>query len=101
MCTKCVHFRSNPLNGKRVSDSELHQPLILGITVLPLSSHLGHYRFTPQRKQRSCDLVALRVCDIVMGDSVKDRTVIVQLKTGRPVSCDLKRRDNLALNRRV
>jgi len=38
---------------------------------------------------RSCDVVALRVSDILTGNTVKDRTVIVQQKTGRPVQFEL------------
>jgi len=40
-------------------------------------------------KLRSCDLVALRVSDIASGGSVRDRAVIVQQKTGRPVQFEL------------
>jgi len=40
-------------------------------------------------KLRSCDLVALRVSDIVAGDRVRERAVIVQQKTGRPVQFEL------------
>jgi integrase len=40
-------------------------------------------------KLRSCDLVALRDSDVVTGDSVRDRAVIVQQKTGRPVQFEL------------
>jgi integrase len=38
---------------------------------------------------RSRDLVALRDSDIVTGDCVTDRAVIVQQKTGRPVQFEL------------
>jgi integrase len=40
-------------------------------------------------KLRSCDLVALRDSDVVTGDSVRERAVIVQQKTGRPVQFEL------------
>jgi integrase len=36
-------------------------------------------------KLRGCDLVSLRVDDIAAGGHVRDRTTIVQHKTGRPV----------------
>ena len=36
-------------------------------------------------KLRSCDLVPLRVSDVVTGGSVRERVVIIQQKTGRPV----------------
>jgi integrase len=40
-------------------------------------------------KLRSCDLVALRITDVVTGGSVRERTVVVQQKTGRPVQFEL------------
>ncbi|MBT8448722.1 MAG: tyrosine-type recombinase/integrase [Gammaproteobacteria bacterium] len=40
-------------------------------------------------KLRSCDLVALRVTDVVTGGSVRERAVVVQQKTGRPVQFEL------------
>ena len=40
-------------------------------------------------KLRSCDLVALRVGDVVTEDRVRERAVIVQRKTGRPVQFEL------------
>lgn len=40
-------------------------------------------------KLRSCDLVRLRVGDVVQGGTVKLRTSILQQKTGRPVPFEL------------
>jgi len=40
-------------------------------------------------KLRSCDLVALRVQDICLAGRVKDRAVIIQKKTHRPVQFEL------------
>ena len=40
--------------------------------------NLAVFNLAIDSKQHSCDLVALRVSDIVTGDSVKDRAVIVQ-----------------------
>jgi integrase len=40
-------------------------------------------------KLRSCDLVALRVSDVAVAGSIRDRAVIVQQKTGRPVQFEL------------
>ena len=40
-------------------------------------------------KLRSCDLVALQVSDVVTGGSIRERAVIVQQKTGRPVQFEL------------
>lgn len=40
-------------------------------------------------KLRGCDLVRLRVGDVVLGGTVKLRTSIIQQKTGRPVPFEL------------
>jgi len=50
---------------------------------------LALFNLAIDSKLRSCDLVALRVSDIATGGSVRDRAVIVQQKTGRPVQFEL------------
>lgn len=40
-------------------------------------------------KLRGCDLVRLRVADVVLGGTVRLRTSIIQQKTGRPVPFEL------------
>lgn len=40
-------------------------------------------------KLRGCDLVRVRVGDIVLGGTVRLRTSIIQQKTGRPVPFEL------------
>jgi len=40
-------------------------------------------------KLRSCDLVALRISDVATGGSIRERAMIVQKKTGRPVQFEL------------
>jgi len=50
---------------------------------------LALFNLAIDSKLRSCDLVALRVSDVLAGNTVKDRTVIVQQKTGRPVQFEL------------
>jgi integrase len=40
-------------------------------------------------KLRACDLVALRVSDLVSGDRVRGRVMILQRKTGRPVQFEV------------
>ena len=50
---------------------------------------LALFNLAVDSKLRSCDLVALRVSDVVTGDSIKERAVIVQKKTGRPVQFEL------------
>ena len=50
---------------------------------------LALFNLAIDSKLRSCDLVALRVSDVVVSGSIRDRTVIVQQKTGRPVQFEL------------
>jgi integrase len=50
---------------------------------------LALFNLAIDSKLRSCDLVALRVRDICMAGRVKDRAVIIQQKTGRPVQFEL------------
>ena len=40
-------------------------------------------------KLRGCDLVRLRVEDVYAGGSIRDRAMIVQKKTGRPVQFEI------------
>lgn len=40
-------------------------------------------------KLRGCDLVRLKVADLVLGGSVRDRVSILQSKTGRPVQFEV------------
>ena len=40
-------------------------------------------------KLRGCDLVPLRVADLVVGDAVRERVSIIQRKTGQPVQFEV------------
>ena len=40
-------------------------------------------------KLRGCDLVKLRLGDVVHGDTIRERSVVVQQKTGRPVPFEI------------
>jgi integrase len=40
-------------------------------------------------KLRGCDLVKLKVGDLVIGNQVRSRAIVVQQKTGRPVQFEL------------
>jgi integrase len=50
---------------------------------------LALFNLAIDSKLRSCDLVALRVSDVVVAGGVRERAVIVQQKTGRPVQFEL------------
>lgn len=40
-------------------------------------------------KLRACDLVKLRIGDVVVGGQVRQRSMVVQQKTGTPVSFEI------------
>src|SRR6476659_8865960 len=40
-------------------------------------------------KLRGCDLVKIRIADLVSGDAVRTRAMVIQQKTGRPVQFEL------------
>jgi len=40
-------------------------------------------------KLRGCDLVRVRIGDLVTGDRIRDRALVVQRKTGRPVQFEI------------
>jgi integrase len=50
---------------------------------------LAMFNLAIDSKLRGCDLVRLRVGDVVLGGTVRLRTAIVQQKTGRPVPFEL------------
>jgi len=50
---------------------------------------LALFNLAIDSKLRSCDLVALRVSDVASGERIKERTTIVQQKTGRPVQFEV------------
>jgi integrase len=50
---------------------------------------LALFNLAIDSKLRSCDLVALRASDVVVAGSVRERAIIVQQKTGRPVQFEL------------
>ena len=50
---------------------------------------LALFNLAIDSKLRSCDLVALRVSDVFVAGRIKERAVIVQQKTGRPVQFEL------------
>lgn len=50
---------------------------------------LALFNLAIDSKLRSCDLMALRVSDVASGANVRERTTIVQQKTGRPVQFEM------------
>ncbi|MCG7890196.1 MAG: tyrosine-type recombinase/integrase [Candidatus Thiodiazotropha endolucinida] len=58
---------------------------------------LALFNLAIDSKLRGCDLVALRVSDVCQAGSVKERTVLVQKKTGRPVQFELTEQTRVAV----
>lgn len=58
---------------------------------------LALFNLAIDSKLRSCDLVQLRVCDVVTGGSVLRRAMVMQQKTGQPVQFEITKqtRDSL------
>jgi integrase len=51
--------------------------------------HLALFNLAIDSKLRSCDLVTLRVADVSQAGAVKERAMVIQQKTGRPVQFEL------------
>jgi integrase len=50
---------------------------------------LALFNLAIDSKLRGCDLVCLKVADLVVGGSVRDRVSVIQSKTGRPVQFEV------------
>jgi integrase len=50
---------------------------------------LALFNLAIDSKLRGCDLVRLQVDDVCAGDRVRDRTTVIQKKTGRPVQFEI------------
>ena len=50
---------------------------------------LALFNLAIDSKLRGCDLVRLKVSDLVIGDMVRDRVTVIQSKTKRPVQFDV------------
>ena len=59
------------------------------LQILEKTRDLALLNMAIDSKLRSCDLVALRISDVVVAGNVRERAVIVQQKTGRPVQFEL------------
>ena len=50
---------------------------------------LAPFNLAIDSKLRSCDLVTLRVGDVAQGGQVRERAIVIQQKTGRPVQFEI------------
>jgi integrase len=62
-----------------------------------LQRDLALFNLAIDSKLRACDLVALRTNDIEAGGRIRERTTIVQKKTGRPVQFEITEPTRAAL----
>jgi integrase len=58
---------------------------------------LALFNLAIDSKLRGCDLVAITVGDIALSGSVRDRAMIVQRKTGRPVQFEITEQTRVAV----
>ena len=86
--------RSHRYKGKLIGQKPPLKPKEVWAIRILLQIHrktrdLALFNLAIDSKLRSCDLVALRVSDVAVAGSVRERTVIVQQKTGHPVQFEL------------
>ena len=89
-----VHSLSHQYKGRLTGQKPPLKPKDVWAIRILLQIHgktrdLALFNLAIDSKLRSCDLVALRVSDVVVSGSIRDRTVIIQQKTGRPVQFEL------------
>ncbi len=67
---------------------------------LQLEGHrrdLAMFNLAIDSKLRACDLVGLRMQDVLAGGRVRDRTTMIQKKTGRPVQFEITEQTRSAI----
>lgn len=78
---------------RRRRETRAQTPTGLGYPLLarsaPAASRPGAFDFAIDSKLRGCDVVKVRIGDIVAGGRIRDRAVVVQQKTKRPVQFEL------------
>jgi integrase len=58
---------------------------------------LAMFNLAIDSKLRGCDLVRLQVNDVCVGDRVRDRAMVIQRKTGRPVQFEITEQTRAAI----
>ena len=89
-----IHTPQSPRKGRLVGQKPPLKPkevwsIRIRLQILGKIRDLALFNLAIDSKLRSCDLMALRVGDVFVSGRVKERTVIVQQKTGRPVQFEL------------
>ena len=58
---------------------------------------LAMFNLAIDSKLRGCDLVRLRIDDVFVGGRVRDRAMVIQKKTGRPVQFEVTEQTRSAI----
>ena len=98
-----VHSLSQQHKGRLTGQKPPLKPKDVWAIRIQLQIHgktrdLALFNLAIDSKLRSCDLVALRVSDVVVSGSIRGRTVIIQQKTGRPVQFELTEQTRKAVH---
>jgi len=88
--TPSIHYAARKPTGAKLALKPFH---VWGIRVRLQVAHrirdLALFDLALDSKLRGCDLLRLRVSDVLSSGGVKRRVVIVQQKTGRPVQFEV------------
>jgi integrase len=90
-----LHARWRPSAGRRTTGAKLALKPVhvwgirIRLQVALRPRDLALFDLTLDSKLRGCDLVALKVSDLVSASGVRGRVMILQRKTGRPVQFEV------------
>jgi integrase len=85
----CVRTRRKPTGAKLALKPVHVWGVRIRLQVMRQLRDLAMFDLALDSKLRGCDLVALRVSDLVSGRNVRSRVMILQRKTGRPVQFEV------------
>jgi len=91
---KCGHSRTPWNKGRLVGQKRPLRPkdvwaIRVRLEVENRPRDLAMFNLAIDSKLRGCDLVGLRIEDLTVAGRVRDRTTIIQRKTGRPVQFEI------------
>lgn len=88
--TPSVHYTARKPTGAKLALKPVHVwGIRIRLQVACRSRDLALFDLALDSKLRGCDLVALRVSDVLSATGVKRRVMILQRKTGRPVQFEI------------
>ena len=95
--------RRDPWNkGRLIGQTRRLKPkdvwsIRVGLQVERRARNLALFNLAIDSKLRGCDLVRLQIDDVSVGARVRDRTTIVQKRTGRPVQFEITEQTRAAI----